>query len=1170
MRKINYLLGVLSAFVLFNVQAQVDVQKLIAYPFDADSLYGFNEEFAIQEGLANNCTSTELKYFLYKKKREFIIQKYNLQKYEPTDYLGWITKNTTPPSIQTTACNNEDFELGNFTGWTVNQGSNSNSCSMAGCCGGGPGLASILTTPAANPYGGSPLTNIPNSPLGGTKVAVLNNNTAGAKAVRISKTFAVTPSNSLFQFAFMAVLQNPGHSCCDQPYVKITFSVSSNCTGPPTPTTCPTFSIVPPSTGCSATFSGWVNSGGLSYTPNWIVSSADLTPFIGSCITIDITVGDCTLSGHYGYAFFDALCSPMDITTDNGATVNTYPAGSPTITASMCGYTSATLTAPPGLGPYTWQGPAGFPTQTTQAVVTNLIGNYTLTMNPPGACSPITRTITVINSPAPALQVTPIQPSCTNSLSACTATASLGSGSFSINWTPAPTSTAQTSANTFSASGLAAGNYTVTVRDSVGCTATQIFSINPAPVIPTFSISLSDDTLTCYQPTVSATAVSTNTNASPSYTFTSISSGTFAGNPYTVSSSGTYTVFAQDANSGCITTNTFAVGVYTSVPSVTVTPNSINIPCNGTAGTFTGSSTPTANVIYSWLQPGGGVLSGNLLTPGFAGTYTFVATNIANGCSNTYTVAATQSTAAPTMTLTATNNNFNIKCNPNTVTLTINATQAAGGGAPQVYWSNGTSTLSTNNTFTFNTPGNYIGCAYDPAPGGCTICQTVTIGMDTLRPAGGYTLNVPTNTLTCTYSTAVITGTSPVSGVTYIWYTPGTVPQQTLSVNSTTNISQTTIGTYTVEITNPSNGCKTKIPVTMFQNKQPLGLTAKATPTALTCKDLQATLQFTPNPIGDPLTFTWTTPAPTETNNLNNPVTYYSAGTYTICVTRNSNGCTTCTNVLVGSNTTPPATTAVGPYTIQCGSTVTTIQAGTTPSTNITYVWDGPPGSTITPITGYSPTVTHSGQYIVVITNTTTGCASQNYVTVVNGTVNADFTPNPSEGFAPLDVAFTNNSSFGNPSNLTYYWSFGNGGTVITTANPSVTLPGTSTTYNAPGTYTVTMIIKNGNCVDTAYKVIKVDIPSDLEVPNIFTPNGDGVNDYFILHTANLTDINCIIFDRWGAEMYNVSTDKGNIQWDGKTKGGKDAPAGTYFYTIKATGKDGKEYKKEGYITLVR
>ncbi|GAB4447125.1 MAG: hypothetical protein OHK0036_00980 [Bacteroidia bacterium] len=1154
------------------INAQVDIQSLIAYPFDADSLYGFNEESAIKEGLENNCTSTELKFFLYKKKREFIIQKYNLQRYEPTDFLGWTSK-YNPPTIQTAACNNEDFELGNLTGWIANDGTNnSSSCTMTGCCGNPPTLALVVATPYTNPFGG-PVTNIPNSPLGGNFVVRLNNNTAGAKAVRISKTFNVTPANSLFQFAFMAVLQNPGHSCCSQPFMQINFKISNNCSGPPTPTTCPTFSIVPPSSGCSATFSGWTNSGGLSYTPNWIVSSADLTSFIGSCVTIEVTVGDCTLSGHYGYAFFDAKCSPMDITTDNGAVVNTYPAGSPTIVASMCGYTSATLTAPPGLGPYTWQGPPGFSTQTTQSVVTNLTGNYTLTMNPPGACSPITRTITVVNTPAPALQVTPMQPTCTSSLTAVTATASLGSGSFAVTFSPAPTSTAQTSANTFSASGLVVGSNTITIRDSVGCTATQVFTVNGAPVIPSFNVSLSDDTLTCNQQSVTASAVSTNTNASPSYTFTSVSSGTFAGNPYTVTSPGTYTVFSQDANSGCIYTQTFVVGNYTTVPNVTVSPNSINIPCNGSAGTFTGSATPSINVSYSWLQPGTPPvpISGDILTPGIAGTYTFVATNIANGCSNTFTVSVTQSTAAPTMTITATNNNYNIKCNPNTVTLTINASQAGGGGAPQVYWTDASgNTLTTANTWTFTTAGNYVGCAYDPSPGGCVICQTVTIGMDTLKPVGGYTLNVPTNTLNCYYPNAILTGTSSVSGATYVWYTPGTVPQQTLSVSSTTNISQTTVGTYTVEITDPNNGCKRKVPVTIYQDKQPLGLTAKSTPTALTCKDVQATLQFTPNPISDPLTFTWTTPPPTFTNNINNPVTFYASGTYTLCVTRTSNGCPSCTNVIVGSNTTPPATMAVGPYTIACGYTTTNVFAGVTPSTNLTYVWDGPPGSTITPINGYSPTVTNAGDYIVVITNTTTGCASQNNVTVVNGSINAAFTPNPSEGFAPLSVTFANNSSYGNPAILNYFWSFGNGGTVTTVANPTVTTPGTSTIYSAPGTYTVIMVMQNGSCVDSAVRIIKVDIPSDMEVPNIFTPNGDGVNDYFIIHATNLTEIECVIFDRWGAEMYSVTTDKGNIQWDGKTKAGKDAPAGTYFYTIKAKGKDEKTYEKEGYITLLR
>ena len=1171
--------------------AQTDLQALLSYPFDSDSLYGFNEEAAIQEGLTQHqLIGRELKMFVAYKKRKFIIKKYGLlqePKYNPIDYSPWSNKTANLQQVQTAACNNEDFELGNYNGWIYTTWSNylADNCLMTSNSSGGGGPVLVVSTPYNFPGGcvyswPAALNVIPNSPLGGNYVAQLNNCSANSKVVRLEKTFTVTPSNALFQFAYiMALDARGGHCCCEQPQLRVDFMISNNCTGAPTLTNCPSFTISAPQgpscSPCPPTFT-LTSSGNIYYswdpvnsTP-WKVQSVDLTPLIGSCVTVRFTVTDCIYGGHYATAFIDTKCSPMDI-IGNG---NTFPAGTPSIVLPTCGSNNATITAPPGLGPYTWQGPPGFPTQTVQTVTTNITGNYTLTMNPPGSCSPITKIITVTITPSPAIQSTFTQPSCNNPSATASATTSSGTGTYAVTWSPTPASSATVSANTFSASGLVPGTNTVTVTDAIGCTASNTFVINAAPPIPTFSISLSDDTLTCTQPTVSATAVNTNTNvSSPSYTFTSVMSGTFAGNPYTVSMPGTYTVWASDPSTGCIYTNTFAVGIYTTVPTVTVSPNSLNIPCNGSAGTFTGTSNPTVNISYSWLQPGGAPISGNLLTPGNAGTYTFVATNIANGCSNTFTVSVTQSTAAPTMTVTATNNNYNIKCVPNTVTLTVNASQAGGGGVPQVYWTDatGTNTISTANTVTFNTPGNYVCVVYDPTPGGCSISQTITIGVDTLSPAGGYTLNVPTNTLTCKYPSAVLTGTSPVNGATYVWYTSsGAVPNQTLTVNSTTNISQTTVDTYTVEITDPNNGCKRKVPVTIYQDKQPLGLTAQATPTTLTCKDLQTTLQFTSNPITEPLTFTWTTPPPTFTNSNNNPITFYSSGTYTLCATRSSNGCVSCTTVQVGSNTTPPSTVAVGPYTIACGYTNTTIYAGTTSTTNVTYIWDGPPSATITPINGYSPTVTNAGTYIVVITNTTTGCASQNQITVVNGTIDANFTPNPSTGFAPLNVSFTNNSSYGNPNILTYYWSFGNGTTVTAVANDSVPTPGAYTTYSAPGTYTVIMVMENGPCVDTAMQIIRVDIPSNLEIPNIFTPNGDGVNDYFILHTTNLTEIETTIIDRWGVKVYEVKTDKGNIQWDGKTMSGKEAPTGTYFYIIKAKGLDEKAYEQKGFITLLR
>ena len=106
--------------------------------------------------------------------------------------------------------------------------------------------------------------------------------------------------------------------------------------------------------------------------------------------------------------------------------------------------------------------------------------------------------------------------------------------------------------------------------------------------------------------------------------------------------------------------------------------------------------------------------------------------------------------------------------------------------------------------------------------------------------------------------------------------------------------------------------------------------------------------------------------------------------------------------------------------------------------------------------------------------------------------------------------------------------------------------------------------------MDTVSKVITVEIPSKLEVPNVFTPNGDGSNDVFFLHVSNVTDISALIFDRWGNKVFETSSSTGNIEWDGKNMSGKESSAGTYFYIIKATGKDGTTYDKKGNISLYR
>ena len=89
-----------------------------------------------------------------------------------------------------------------------------------------------------------------------------------------------------------------------------------------------------------------------------------------------------------------------------------------------------------------------------------------------------------------------------------------------------------------------------------------------------------------------------------------------------------------------------------------------------------------------------------------------------------------------------------------------------------------------------------------------------------------------------------------------------------------------------------------------------------------------------------------------------------------------------------------------------------------------------------------------------------------------------------------------------------------------------------------------------------------------LEVPNVFTPNGDGTNDVFMVKSEGIATFSCSIYDRWGIKMTELNT--AGSGWDGRSTSGEPATDGTYFYMIKAQGLDGKAYDEKGYLQLIR
>ena len=149
-------------------------------------------------------------------------------------------------------------------------------------------------------------------------------------------------------------------------------------------------------------------------------------------------------------------------------------------------------------------------------------------------------------------------------------------------------------------------------------------------------------------------------------------------------------------------------------------------------------------------------------------------------------------------------------------------------------------------------------------------------------------------------------------------------------------------------------------------------------------------------------------------------------------------------------------------------------------------------------------------------------------------------------------MVLTDKINEGNPD-ASWKWSTGQTG-------PSITVV-------APGIYTSTVTLFG--CTSS----FSVDVKNDcyIDIPNVFSPNGDGLNDYFFPRTtltSGLITFNMNIYNRWGELIFQSSSLDGR-GWDG-TFNNVPQPEGVYVYVIDGTFKDGQKEHHQGNVTLVR
>lgn len=214
----------------------------------------------------------------------------------------------------------------------------------------------------------------------------------------------------------------------------------------------------------------------------------------------------------------------------------------------------------------------------------------------------------------------------------------------------------------------------------------------------------------------------------------------------------------------------------------------------------------------------------------------------------------------------------------------------------------------------------------------------------------------------------------------------------------------------------------------------------------------------------------------------------------------------------------------------------------------------------LSPLFLYEPPVIDTRFSLTVIDSL--GCSDVAFIDYETIHVKADMEPSPTEGEAPLEVVFENKSK----NAVSYYWDFGDETSSI------LELP-ENHIYYVPSEldeYEVTLFATSEeNCTDSiSFRYITVE-PSRLDIPNVFTPNGDTYNDYFIVSAKSLRYLHVKVLTRNGRKIYEFEGEGDALKewegWDGYIDGSRKASPGVYYYVIEALGWDDVEYKSRVY-----
>lgn len=738
---------------------------------------------------------------------------------------------------------------------------------------------------------------------------------------------------------------------------------------------------------------------------------------------------------------------------------------------------------------YNWQTADGqfVSGQSGATPVVDAPGNYQLTVTDPvNGCTTTGQVAVLENLTPPIVQIDP------PSLLTCALTQFnlQGDGTGNASWSTADGNIVSGGSQFGPTLIDAPGTYVLSSVDPVnGCTAQTSVTVAQNVTEPAVSAG-TDATLSCAVNSLGLSG-SANGQGTLGYTWTPTAGGNILSGANTptpvIDAPGIYTLLVTDAANGCTSSDAVQIFEDANAPQADAgAPSTLN--CLVGQITLNGSGSTGAGISYQWTASGGGnILSNaNTLSPTInaPGVYELLVTNANNGCTATATLTIPQDIENPQVDA---GTGPVLTCAQTSQGLSATATTLNGGALQYSWQTTGGAILSGANTPTptIGAAGVYV-LTVQNLLNGCTATDQTTVSIDTLAPT--IAAAAPT-TLTCALPQVSVNGTvqQPANGFTASWTT---ATGNILSGANTLNITVDQPGTYQLLVQNQQNGCTTTASAGVQQNILP-PVASVAPAATITCDDPQISLDATGSSSIEALSFSWTASNGGVITTGSNSATpgVSAAGTYTVVVTNQGNGCTDSAVQTVAIDTLAPATAIISPLPLTCTRDTVTLNAGASDSgPNFSATWTTTGGHFTSGQNTLFPGADQPGLYTLVVENLSTGCTGTANINLPQNIAPPQADAGPPAALDCSQPQAVLQGSSTTQATLSYQWAT-NGGQIVSggsTANPTV---GTA------GQYQLTVTNTENGCT-ASDQVLVTEIPPPVfeptpEHPDCLDPKGE-------------------------------------------------------------------------------